>query len=197
MTATLSIARGDALLLVDVQNDFLPGGALAVPDGDDVLRPLNRYIFLFQEKHLPIFASRDWHPANHASFQGFGGRWPPHCVAGSRGAAFATGLNLPCSAVIVSKATSPIADSYSAFEGTDLEPRLRGRQVNRLFIGGLATDYCVLHTVKDALACGFGVLLLSDAVRAVNATPDDGDRALEKMARLGARAITLKDLDHG
>jgi len=180
------LQRGDALVIVDVQNDFLPGGRLAVPDGDQVVPVLNRYIAAFTAKQLPVFATRDWHPANHCSFQAQGGPWPPHCIADSEGAAFAPGLKLPAGTAVISKAVTQNKDAYSGFEGTDLDTRLHDAGVQRLFIGGLATDYCVLNTVKDALARGYSVLLLSDAIRAVNVQPDDGREAEQEMIRLGA-----------
>jgi len=183
---------GDALVVVDVQNDFLPGGALAVPGGDAVLAPLNRYLFLFDERRLPIVASRDWHPADHCSFVDQGGPWPSHCVAGSRGAAFATDLELPCAATIVSKGTEADREAYSAFEGTGLDELLRRLGVHRLWIGGLATDYCVLHTVLDARRFGFEVLLLTDAIRGVDATAGDCERAVAAMIEAGARPMTLE-----
>jgi nicotinamidase/pyrazinamidase len=185
----------DALVLVDVQNDFLPGGALAVPDGDAVVPALNGYLAVFVRRGLPVFATRDWHPADHCSFGERGGPWPPHCVAFSRGAAFATLLQLPCDALIVSKAETKNQDAYSGFEGTDLDARLRAQGVKRLLVGGLATDYCVLSTVRDALAKGYDALLLRDAIRAVNVNPGDGDRAEREMVALGARPITLQDLE--
>lgn len=190
----LSLETRDALVIVDVQNDFLPGGALAVPGGDAVLPALNGYIARVEARGLPIFATRDWHPENHCSFRAQGGPWPPHCVAISRGAAFATDLQLPCSAVIVSKAQAPDRDAYSGFEGTDLETMLKARGASRLLVGGLATDYCVLNTVRDALARGFQVLLLEDAIRAVNVNPGDGDKALSEMIALGANPISLRGL---
>jgi len=177
----------DALLVVDVQSDFLPGGALAVGHGDEVLAPLNEAIQAFALARRPIFASRDWHPANHCSFKARGGPWPPHCIAGTPGAGFADGLALPASAIVVSKATTADADAYSAFGGTDLAAQLRRRGVSRLVVGGLATDYCVLNTVLDACAEGFEVLVLTDAVRAVDVAPGDGERAIEKMKQAGAR----------
>jgi nicotinamidase/pyrazinamidase len=185
---------GDVLLVVDVQNDFLPGGSLAVPGGDAVLPVLNRCLALFGREKLPVYASRDWHPPNHCSFRAQGGPWPPHCVAGTHGAAFAAELALPPDAVVISKADTPERDAYSAFSGTDLDARLKAAQVRRLFVGGLATDYCVLNTVKDALALRYAVVLLSDAVRAVDANPGDGERALEEMRRLGAEAATSAEL---
>ena len=186
--------RGDALLLVDVQNDFLPGGALAVPDGDAVVPVLNRYLARFVEAGLPIFATRDWHPADHCSFQAQGGPWPAHCVQGTPGAGFAPGLDLPHGVSHVAKAIGTEKDSYSGFDGTGLAAELRAAGVTRLLIGGLATDYCVLNTVLDALREGFEVLLLEDAVRAVEVQPGDGDAATARMVAAGARPVTLEAL---
>jgi nicotinamidase/pyrazinamidase len=179
--------KTDALMIVDVQRDFLPGGSLAVPLGDKVIGPINRLLELFAARRLPLFASRDWHPPDHCSFRDRGGPWPSHCVAGSVGAAFAEGLRLPTQACVVSKATLAETDSYSAFGGTDLGQRLREAGMKRLFVVGLATDYCVLQTAIDALAAGFAVVVVRDAVAAVDAQPGDGDRAIERMRGLGAR----------
>ena len=188
MNAPLDIepVKGDALIVIDVQNDFLPGGSLAVPRSGEVIAALNRYIERFHARGLPIYASRDWHPRDHCSFKAQGGPWPPHCVAGSEGAAFANALKLPEGTEVISKATTSAKEAYSDFEDTDLAARLHAQGVNRLFIGGLATDYCVLHTVRDARRLGFAVVLLRNAVRAVDARPGDGARALAEMARLGA-----------
>lgn len=186
-------ATGDALLIVDVQNDFLPGGSLAVPEGDAVIAPLNAAIDAFARRSLPIIASRDWHPANHGSFKPQGGIWPPHCIAGSRGAEFAAGLRIPEAALVVSKAMRPEVDAYSAFDGTQLADELRKMGVTRLVVGGLATDYCVLASVRDALALGLDVVLLTDAIRAVDVRPGDGRAAIEKMAEDGALLLTSQD----
>jgi nicotinamidase/pyrazinamidase len=185
---------GDALLVVDVQNDFLPGGSLAVPRGDEVVPLLNRCLALFAKKELPLYASRDWHPSDHCSFCAQGGPWPPHCMADTYGAEFPATLELPADAVIISKADTPEKDAYSAFGGTDLGLRLKATDVRRLFVGGLATDYCVLNTVKDALALGYAVVLLADAVRAVEATPGDGEKAMMEMRTLGAQIVLSTDL---
>lgn len=185
------LLAGDALILVDVQLDFLPGGSLAVPQGDEVVPALNRYIAVFRRLTLPVVATRDWHPPDHCSFQAQGGPWPPHCVAGSDGARFAPLLDLPCEARIVSKATTRDRDAYSGFEGTDLDEWLQRAGVSRVFVGGLATDYCVLNTVRDALRIGYATFLLADAVRAVDAQAGDGERAIAEMRRLGAVAIEL------
>lgn len=183
---SLRPGKGDALVLVDVQRDFLPGGRLAVPQGDEVIGPLNAAIAAFSAAALPIYATRCWHPPDHCSFHAQGGPWPVHCVAGSEGAEFAPGLALPRDAVIVSKATTPEKDAYSGFDGTDLGDRLRAQNVRRVFVGGLATDYCVLNTVRDARRLGFEVVLLEDAIRAVDVQPGDGAKAIEEMTRLGA-----------
>jgi nicotinamidase/pyrazinamidase len=183
---------GDALLVVDVQNDFLPGGSLAVPGGDEVVPALNWYLQIFAAHGLPVYATRDWHPQQHCSFRKQGGPWPPHCVAGTRGAQFAAALQLPPDAVIVSKATTVEKDAYSGFEGTGLDSQLRAADIRRIYIGGLATDYCVLNTVRDALRLGYQVLLLGDAIRAVDVRPGDGMRAEAEMARLGAQRTTVQ-----
>jgi nicotinamidase/pyrazinamidase len=186
----LTLSPGDALIVVDVQNDFLPGGSLAVPYGDEVIPGLNRYLAAFVQRGLPIIATRDWHPSNHCSFQPYGGPWPPHCVQGTPGAEFAPDLELPASTILITlKGTQPEKDAYSAFDGRDLDARLREHGVDRLFVGGLATDYCVLCTVNDGLKAGYTVILLQDAIRAVNVRPGDGDRAEAEMIRRGARAI--------
>jgi len=190
----IQLRRADALLIVDVQNDFVPGGSLAVPRGDEIVPVLNRYIEAFDAAGLPVFATRDWHPADHCSFKAQGGSWPSHCVAGTPGAAFARTLMLPESATIVSKATERARDAYSGFAGTELEAKLRRIGALQLFVGGLATDYCVLSTVRDARALGFGVMLLTDAIRAVDVRQGDGARAEAEMLALGARPMALDRL---
>jgi nicotinamidase/pyrazinamidase len=188
-TTNIRPLPGDALLVVDVQVDFLPGGSLGVPHGDEVVAVLNRYLDVFHACRLPVYATRDWHPAGHCSFVAQGGPWPPHCIAESRGAQFAAQLRLPPETVVISKAERVDEDAYSGFEGTDLGARLKQAGVHRLLIGGLATDYCVLNTVRDARRLGYDVCLLTDAVRAVNVNPDDGRKAEEEMRRLGAQPI--------
>ena len=191
---TVQLQSGDALIIVDVQNDFLPGGSLAVPEGDAVVPVFKRYLAAFAARALPVYATRDWHPPDHCSFKAQGGIWPPHCVAATRGAEFAKDLALPSTAIVISKATTQEADAYSGFGGTDLAARLHAAGARRLLIGGLATDYCVLNTVRDALVGGFEVLLLDDAVRAVDVQPGDGTRALAEMHRLGARSVRCEDI---
>ncbi len=191
---THELQTGDALIVVDVQNDFLPGGALAVAEGEQVIPVLNRYIALFQGRGLPVIATRDWHPPNHCSFREQGGPWPPHCLAHSHGAQFAPGLRLPPDVRIISKATTADKDAYSGFEDTELDPVLRGAGVKRVFVGGLATDYCVLNTVKDALAAAYEVFVLADAIRAVNIHAGDGRKAEQEMIGMGAVMTHLQQL---
>ncbi len=188
----LALTEADALVVVDVQNDFLPGGALGVPAGEEVIAPLNRCIGLFERRRLPVFATRDWHPPHHSSFREQGGPWPPHCIAGTRGAEFASQLRLPPDVRVISKATRPQADAYSGFEGTDLAAQLSDLARRRVFIGGLATDYCVRATALDALSHGLQAVVLSDAVRAVNVRPGDGERALADMATRGVRIARVE-----
>ena len=193
-TQSVELQSGDALVLVDVQNDFLPGGNVAVPEGDAVIKALNIYIDSFRSKGLPIYATRDWHPENHCSFRQQGGIWPPHCIADTRGAEFSAELDLTPATITVSKATTVEKDAYSGFEGTDLDQQLHQQGIKRLFIGGLATDYCVLNTVRDALTNHYVVFLLQDAIRAVNVKPGDGDKAEREMQQQGATPITLQQL---
>jgi nicotinamidase/pyrazinamidase len=181
----------DALIIVDVQNDFCPGGALAVSGGDEVVPVLNRTIERFTEAGLPIFATRDWHPEKTNHFKTYGGIWPVHCVQGTGGAEFHAKLKLGNDAVVVSKGIASDEDSYSGFQATDasgtrLAELLRRKEIERIVVGGLATDYCVKHTVLDGLSEGFKVVLLTDAIRAVELNPQDGEIAINEMARAGA-----------
>jgi len=189
----IELNSGDALLIIDMQRDFLPGGALGVPNGDQVIAPINRLAELFARQGLSVYASRDWHPDNHCSFAARGGPWPPHCVADTEGAAFSAELELPAGTTVVSKADTADADAYSAFNGTDLAQQLRGRGVRRVVVGGLATDYCVLNTVVDARELGFEVIIVADAMRAVDVAPGDGERAIARMAALGARVAGIDE----
>ena len=182
-----TLRSSDALLIVDVQRDFCPGGALAVPGGDAVVPILNAWIEAAQDAGAAIFASRDWHPPDHVSFQAQGGPWPSHCVAATPGADFHTGLALPEAAVVIDKGTHPEHEAYSAFEGTDLAGRLREAGAARLWVGGLALDYCVRASVLDARRiASLDVHLILGATRAVDVQPGDGTRALEEMRAAGA-----------
>jgi nicotinamidase/pyrazinamidase len=161
------LRKGDALLIVDVQNDFVPGGTLAVPQGDEVIPVLNDWIEAARKANIPIYASRDWHPFNHISFQEQGGPWPPHCVQDTRGAQFHPDLKLAEDVIILSKADHPDKDAYSAFQGTELGKRLKAQSVKRLWVGGLALDYCVGASVLDALGEGIETHLILPGTRAI------------------------------
>ncbi|MFN3790394.1 isochorismatase family protein [Massilia sp.] len=189
--SAIVLGRGDALLIVDLQNDFLPGGALAVPRGDLVIEPINALIDLYHGRGLPVYASRDWHPPGHCSFTAQGGPWPPHCVAASEGAFFSEALRLPEEAIVVSKALTADADAYSAFHGTGLARSMLADGITRLAVCGLAADYCVLSTVLDGIEAGFEVLLVPEATRAVEVVPGDGDRAIARMLAKGAVPVRL------
>lgn len=174
----------DALLVVDVQRDFCPGGALPVAAGDEVLPALNDWIEAARRAGAMIVASRDWHPPDHVSFEHRGGPWPPHCLQDSEGAELHPDLGLPDDAILLSKGQSPHADAYSAFDGTELSSLLRERGVRRVFVGGLAQDVCVRATVLDALRYGFETHVLVEATRPVNSR--EGERALREMEERGA-----------
>lgn len=191
---TVRLQRGDLLLVIDVQVDFVTG-ALAVPDAQAIISVINRLIREFKHRGLPVVATRDWHPLGHVSFRERGGSWPPHCVQGFPGAEFAPGLKLGPEAHVVSKATDADHDAYSGFDHTQLDIWLRRRDVRRLFACGLATDYCVLSTVLDAVRLGYVVFVLADAIRAVNVRPNDGLEAMHAMRQAGAVAIELHDID--
>jgi nicotinamidase/pyrazinamidase len=186
----MSEDRSPALLIVDLQNDFRPGGALAVPDGDRVIPVLNRLAARASALGIPVYASRDWHPPDTKHFAAKGGRWPVHCVAGTEGARLHPDLLLPPGALIVSKGTSTEDDGYSAFEGSiagrgSLRADLRARGIDEVIIGGLTTDYCVKETALDAKRFGLGATVVLDAIGAVDATPGDGARALEELRAAG------------
>jgi nicotinamidase/pyrazinamidase len=200
MTRPMTIdPRHDALIVVDLQNDFCPGGALAVPEGDAVVPVVNRYLERFRAAGAPVFLTRDWHPPVTRHFQAYGGVWPPHCVQGTRGAEFHPGLAPPAEAIVVSKGMDPDQDAYSAFQAEDgagqpLPAALERKGVRRVYVGGLATDYCVRATALDAVRAGLEVVVLTDAIGAVDLQPGDGTRALEEMRAAGARLATRKEL---
>lgn len=189
----VTIEPDDALLIADVQNDFLPGGALGIQGGDAIIPALLRYIEKFRAKGNPIFVTRDWHPPKHCSFKEQGGVWPVHCVAGTRGADHPPSFPVPSTAITIHKATERDKEAYSAFQGTTLDSQLKERGIRRLFVGGLATDYCVLNTVRDAISHGYRVVVLLDGIKAVDLQPGDGDRAVEEMVQQGAAALTLNE----
>jgi nicotinamidase/pyrazinamidase len=180
-----------ALLIVDVQNDFCPGGALPVPEGDAVVAPLTARAREMSAAGAPVYASRDWHPPQTTHFRPQG-PWPPHCVAGTPGAAFHAGLELPSGTIVITKGNESGADGYSAFEGrtaagTTLVDELRARGISHLFVGGLATDYCVRASVLEARRLGFEVTVLAEAIRGVEVQPGDSARAIDEMRAAGAR----------
>jgi nicotinamidase/pyrazinamidase len=178
------LKKADALIIVDVQKDFCPGGALPITDGDTVVPVLNRWIAAAVDAGAPIYASRDWHPLGHISFTEAGGPWPPHCVQDSEGARFHPMLELPDSVVKVTKGTRFDHDQNSAFDQTGLADDLRKRRIKRLWVGGLAEDVCVLATVIDGLREGFEVFVIRDATRPV--TSEGGERARRMMLNSGA-----------
>jgi nicotinamidase-related amidase len=173
-----------ALVVVDFQNDFTPGGALAVPDGDAIAGRIDA--LARSGDYDLVVATRDWHPADHGSFAAQGGPWPPHCVQGTAGAELHPALDRALVDVVVDKGQDPATEGYSGFEGTGLGELLHERGVDHVTVVGLATDYCVKNTALDALAGGFGVTVDSTAVRAVDVAPGDGERALEELRAAGA-----------
>lgn len=188
------ITNNSAIIAVDIQNDFCPGGALPVPDGDAVVYSMNLYITKFSKMGLPVYFTRDWHPQNHISFKTNGGIWPEHCVQETYGAELHKKLLIPSRAVIISKGISPDNEGYSGFQGTDLDKRLKAKNIRQLFIGGLATDYCVRSTVLDALHAGFDVVFLSDASKGVDVNPGDSEQAIDEMLREGAVKVVYGDI---
>jgi nicotinamidase/pyrazinamidase len=182
--AVRPISAHDALIVVDVQQDFCPGGALAIRGGDEVVGVLNDWMDAFRDSGGRIFLSRDWHPPDHASFHEKGGPWPRHCVQGSEGARFHARLRIPDGALVVSKGTAREREGYSAFDETDLATRLKDQGVRRVWIGGLALDVCVRATALDACRAGFETHLLAAATRSVD--DDRGRKATEEMRAAGA-----------
>ncbi|MFM2478806.1 isochorismatase family protein [Celerinatantimonas sp. MCCC 1A17872] len=196
---TITVKASDALLIIDLQNDFLPGGALGIASAERVIEPINRYTQYFERSQATIILSRDWHPDDHCSFAPQNGPWPAHCIQNTRGAQISANFTWPTQAWLVSKATSSDKDAYSAFDGTELALQMKHCGIKRLFICGLATDYCVLQTTLDALSSGFECFLLTDGIDAVNVSEHDGQQAIEKMCAKGAMPIqwhSLAPLSH-
>ena len=189
----MRITNLDALIVVDVQNDFCPGGSLGVASGDAVARKMSAAAKTFAERGGMVFATQDWHPRRHSSFASQGGPWPDHCVQDSHGAALHAELALPVGTQVIRKGASPDKDAYSGFVDSDLDARLKAGGVTRVCVGGLATDYCVVNTVVDALGNGYETYVLTDAVGAVNVEPGDGDRALHLMEMNGAVLTTTEE----
>jgi len=174
-----------ALIVVDVQNDFCPGGALAVPDGEAVVEPVNR----LASQSSFVVATRDWHPPDHGSFAEQGGPWPVHCVAGTRGAELHPGIDRGLLDAVLDKGQARDREGYSGFEGTELERLLREHQVDAVDVAGLALDYCVKATALDAKRAGFDVIVHRNATRAVDVVPGDGDRAVEELRAAGVQVV--------
>lgn len=192
--AEYSPGAKDGLIVVDLQVDFCPGGALAVAGGDEIVSPVNGLL------NIPGWmkvATRDWHPADHTSFEAQGGIWPVHCVADTPGAAFHPRMNASDVEMVVSKATTREAEAYSGFDGTSLADDLRAKGIERLFVCGLATDYCVKATALDARREGFEVVVVEDAVRAVNVNPGDGEKAIEEMRAAGCAFAPSSEIRSG
>jgi len=177
-----------ALLVIDVQNDFCPGGTLAVPHGDEVVAPLNKLIDEFLERGAPVYKTRDWHPPVTKHFAAYGGTWPVHCVRETTGAEFHPALRDDPRIAVISKGVDE-KEGYSAFDGTDLATELHKQNVEEVVVGGLATDYCVKYSVLDALKNGFKVKAIENAMRPVDLQPGDGDRAIDEMRDAGAEIV--------
>lgn len=193
MKTKYNIVNSDALLITGIQKDFLKGGSLPVEGADELIPVLNAYIKRFADAKAHVFASRDWHPSNHISFKAQGGPWPPHCVQDTEGAKFSPDLKMSPVIVIISKATNPEHESYSVFDGTSFAHELKMCEAKRLFVCGLATDYCVVNTVLDARKLGYETVVLTDATMGINVEIGDVDRAFAMMLKAGAAQATNED----
>lgn len=180
----------EALIIVDMQRDFMPGGALPVPEGDKIIPKIEELIEKFKKRGALIVATRDWHPPNHISFKEQGGPWPSHCVQNTKGAEIV--VNLPKDAIIISKADKPDKEAYSGFEGTELAEVLKEKGVKKVYICGVATEYCVRATALDALKHGFEVYLIRDAVKGIK--PEDEEKALKELEEKGVKIISSVEL---
>jgi nicotinamidase/pyrazinamidase len=186
--------KNRGLIVVDVQRDFCPGGALPAEAGHLIVPAINRHIAEARALGMPVYASRDWHPAVTKHFKAYGGEWPPHCVEDSMGAQFHPDLQLPDDAIVISKGDDPDRPGYSAFEGrtalgTSLLADLQHRQIDWVFVAGLTTEYCVRQTVLDARRAGLRVSVLLDAIGSIDQHPGDAERAVADMANAGAELI--------
>ncbi|MDV3104543.1 nicotinamidase [Thermococcus waiotapuensis] len=180
----------EALIVVDMQRDFMPGGALPVPEGDKIITKVNQCIKKFQERGALVVATRDWHPENHISFKERGGPWPKHCVQNTPGAEFV--VEIPENAAVISKATEPDKEAYSGFEDTELNEILQKNGVERVYVCGVATEYCVKATAMDALKLGYETCIIVDAIRGIN--PEGEKRALEELQKAGAKLVECEKL---
>lgn len=193
------MSRKPALLVVDLQNDFCPGGALGVPDGDQIVPRINRMIELFERRGLPVLATRDWHPPVTKHFKESGGAWPPHCIQGTKGARFHPDLKLPKEVVLLSKGMDPEQDSYSGFQalsaqGRDLESVIRDLAIDEIYVCGLATDYCVRATALDAVRRGLRIRVLKDAIKGVDLKPGDSRAAIAEMRGAGVPFLATRGI---
>ena len=187
-----------ALIVVDLQNDFCPGGSLAVPDGGQIIPVVQEYVDAFTAQGLPVIFTRDFHPANHVSFAQQGGPWPPHCVQDTPGVEYHPGIKIPPQAYHIIKGFHPDIDAYSGFEGElkdaanplTLDKLLRSLSVREVYVAGLATDYCVRATALDGLKLGYRVVVIEDGVRGVNVNSDDSAKALQDLRQRGAQFIS-------
>lgn len=187
------LSKRDALIVVDMQRDFMPGGVLPVADADKIVTTINKYITKFEGMELPVFLTRDWHPKDHVSFKGFGGVWPPHCIAETEGASFHPELKVPLdNKFIISKGTLRDFDAYSGFQGTSLQSLLEERGVKRVFICGVATDFCVKNTAIGAINLGFQVFVLEDAIKGV--FYDKTNQAIDLLLESGAAFVNHDEI---
>lgn len=193
----LRITPKDALVIVDIQNDFMPGGTLPVYNALSIIPIINKYIYIFTNNKATIIATRDWHPLNHISFNTSGGPWPPHCIQGSKGAEFHQDLKLPSSSIIISKGYKEDSEAYSGFEGTELDQILKLRGIRRVFICGVATDYCVKATAIDAIRLGYTVFVLIDAIKGVDMPRGSIEKAIDEMLNEGAILVKINDIEQG
>ena len=190
--------RQSALLVVDIQKDFCAGGALAAPGGDDIIPAVNRHLGDARARKIAVYATRDWHPKKTSHFKEYGGAWPPHCVQGTPGAQFHPDLKLPPGAIIVNKGDDPDRHGYSAFDGHTSDGKsllddLRDRSITRVYVMGIATDYCVRESAFDALRAGLEVRVLSDAIAGIDVHPGDTQRALDEIAAAGGQIVENLD----
>ncbi|MFN3995157.1 MAG: bifunctional nicotinamidase/pyrazinamidase [bacterium] len=183
-----------ALIVVDMQNDFLPGGSLEVPNSDTIIPIINEYIKFFEKKGKVVVFTRDWHPENHVSFKENGGIWPKHCVQNTKGAEFHPDMYIPKESIIISKAYEPNIEAYSGFENTNLHQELQNRNIKNVYVCGVATDYCVLNTVLSAVELGYKVYLLIDAIKGVDLKPNDSEEAIKTMISKGVEILVLDEL---
>jgi nicotinamidase/pyrazinamidase len=187
------ISKDDALIIADIQNDFLSNGSLPVKGGEEIIPVINEYVKMFKKAEATIIASRDWHPQNHVSFQSEGGPWPAHGIKDTEGAKFSPDLKLPKNTIIISKATNPSREAYSIFDETGLIEKLKEQEVSRIFICGLATDYGVVNSVLDARKLQLLTYVLVDATRGIEKNTGDIEKAIIAMGNSGANLVSMAD----